>query len=378
MAGSWRTTARKMAVAAAAATRTRATRSLRRLLEEASASDVSGPTSQPTPLHFLEPARDLSVPVPTHGIGFRPTPSTVRPIAVSEPMSSDHDDDAPVPDPIISRIPERMAAVFGERAEDEAVDDPEAAPRPLTPAVPPHRLVPPVTAPDPDDIIFGERRRPEARQPASEQELSSSPAPAKLAKDSRRRKRHRADGAISGTVTSTRGRGLRGMVVRVVDADKKTVTTTLTGAGGSYVVEGLPLGRYRIAVSDEDGDFAPRWVGGSTFASAAKLTVKDGRVRRRADVQLISAAAAEVDVRVRKKKVRITIEVTERGTGVAATGTVRLTTKVLATELALVKGRTSITLLGSATSSPALPEGLEVDYLGDDHVAPASVSAPLR
>lgn len=377
MAGSWRTTARTRAVAAATAVRTRASRSLRRLVDQASASDVGGPTSRPTPLHFLEPARDLSVPVPTYGIGFRPTSSTARPVAVSEPMSSDHDHDdaAPVPDPIISRIPERMAAIFSERAEDEVVDDPEAAPRPFTPAVPPHRLVARV---DPDDIIFGERRRPEAGQAEAAQERAPSPTPAKLAKVPRRRKHHRADGAISGTVTSTRGRGLRGMVVRVVDADKKTVTTTLTGAGGSYVVEGLPLGRYRIAVSDEDGDFAPRWVGGSTFASAAKLTVKDGRVRRRADVRLISAAAAQVDVRARKKKVRVTIEVTERGTGVAATGTVRLTTKALATELALVKGRARITLLGSATSSPTLPKRLEVDYLGDDHVAPASVSATLR
>ncbi|MCW2830061.1 MAG: hypothetical protein JWP31_753, partial [Aeromicrobium sp.] len=110
------------------------------------------------------------------------------------------------------------------------------------------------------------------------------------------------------------------------------------------------------------------------------VKVKPGRTRR-SDLSLRSAAGIHADVRPRKRKVKVDITVTERGTGVPATGAVRLSTSLFSTELPLVRGRTTITLLGSTGESDGAPEigsTLEVDYLGDKHSAPASTTAHLR
>jgi hypothetical protein len=57
---------------------------------------------------------------------------------------------------------------------------------------------------------------------------------------------------------------------------------------------------------------------------------------------------------------------------------VRISTKLFSTELALTNGRTTITLFGSAKSSPALSKKVGIDYLGTKHTQPGSASAKLR
>ena len=71
-------------------------------------------------------------------------------------------------------------------------------------------------------------------------------------------------------MVSTRGRGLSGVTVVVVDADDQVVGTTTTGRRGRYVVEALSAGAaYRVGARDTiDGDFTDSWHGGDDAASA--------------------------------------------------------------------------------------------------------------
>ncbi|KAA1395581.1 carboxypeptidase-like regulatory domain-containing protein [Aeromicrobium ginsengisoli] len=192
-------------------------------------------------------------------------------------------------------------------------------------------------------------------------------------------KHRRQHSAISGTVRSTRDRGLRDMQVVVLDEHWQVIATSVTGTDGVFVAEDVPPGTYRVMATDElDGDFGAGWHDSSAHARAGFIEVKEGRTRRNIDITLASAAAVDLDVEVRRKKAIVGIRVTERATGVRANGSVRVTTKQFGVELPLAKGRTAITLLGSADGSPRLSKKVRVDYLGTKHVQPGSASATLR
>lgn len=270
---------------------------------------------------------------PSHGIGFRSAPQHVAHSA---------DPDPPVTETVVAYEPR---PAFEEVEEVEEVDD-----------TPPPRHAAPVSPTTEDTAVV------HAAQPAI------------------RRGRHRREhSAISGTVRSTRGRGLRDMQVVVLDEQWQVVATAVTGFGGLFIAEELPSGAYRVMATDElDGDFGAGWHDGSPHAKAGILEVKEGRTRRNIDITVASTPAIDVEVDVRRKKAVVGIRVTERGTGVRAGGSVRISTKRFGTELPLTKGRTAITLLGSADGSPRLSKKVKVDYLGTKHVLPASTTARLR
>jgi hypothetical protein len=205
--------------------------------------------------------------------------------------------------------------------------------------------------------------RPVEIPPAPEESLAAIAEP-----ETRKGKHRRSHSAVSGIVRSSRGRGLRGMRVTVLDEDAMAVATTLTGSGGAFVVDELPPGVYRLTASDEaDGDFAASWHDGSTFDNAAAFTVRDRRTRRNTDVTLTSAAAIDVQVRSRRTKIVVTIRVTDRSTGSPAPGFVRLLTKLFDAELPLSKGTVRITLHGGPEFRRTLGKNLQVRYLGSDH-----------
>ncbi|MEJ7634914.1 carboxypeptidase regulatory-like domain-containing protein [Aeromicrobium sp.] len=284
-----------------------------------------------------------------------PEPEPV-PVFVSEPVS----------EPVFASVrPLRLSA---PPVEDTPVAEEDAAP------------VGDLTEP-----VFGKPTTPSPGPP-----IGLVPAPADQATGDRplaettdrrgnrgKHRRHRS--AVSGTVQSSRGRGLRGMVVNVLDERGEVVGTTLTGTGGSFIVEELPAGNYRLGVSDQsDGDFAASWHGESARALATILKVKDGRTRRKADVTLVAIAEVDLDVDLRKKKAIVHIAVTDRATGTPAEGSVRVSTKLFSTQLALNEGRATITLFGSAKGSPALTKKVDVTYLGSKHTRAAASSAKLR
>lgn len=229
---------------------------------------------------------------------------------------------------------------------------------------------------DPADSPVVRLTPPAAEETATEVEVGTAtpedPEPA-----SGRHRRHAS--ALSGTVRSTRGRGLRGMHVAVLDDGWNVAATTVTGAHGHFIVEDLVAGTYRVMAHDEiDGDFGTAWHDGTTSSQVGVLQVKPGRTRRRVDVVLMSTAAIDVDVEGRAKKAVVRIVVTDRGTGLPATGTVRVSTKQFSTDLPLAKGRAGITVLGTADGSPRLSKKITVDYRGTKHTQPSSTTTRLR
>ena len=169
------------------------------------------------------------------------------------------------------------------------------------------------------------------------------------------------------------------MQVVVLDEHWQVINTAVTGTDGAFVAEDVPPGSYRVMATDElDGDFGAGWHDSSAHPRAGLLEVRAGRTRRNIDITLPSAAAVDLDVEVRSKKAIVGIRVTERATGVRATGSVRVSTKRFSAELPLTKGRTAITLFGSADGSPRLSSKVKVNFLGTKHVLPGSASARLR
>ena len=378
---------------------------------------------------------------PSHGIGFRSEPRRREPAAempvISRPSGDEpegRDHVAPAA-PVIMPESVRTAAAFVQDLEDEdEVDDhvaesaeetpsdqpdaeqgepvseePEAAPsepvaepepepepepvRSLRLTAPPVEDTPITPEPTPvDELVEPPQPDPKpaiVEDPASVQPKDTKSDKAKRPKnkvkdkskkkDTTKGKHRRHTSAISGTVQSSRGRGLRGMQVTVLNDDELVIGTAVSGAGGAFVVEDLPAGSYRLVATDEtDGDFAAGWHGGKSLAKADSIKVKEGKTRRKAGVTLVSAAAIDLDVDVRKKKAVVEITVTDRATGTPAEGSVRVSTKLFGTELPLTNGRTAITLIGSAKGSPALSKKVTVDYSGSKHTHPESAKARLR
>ncbi len=245
---------------------------------------------------------------------------------------------------------------------DELVEPPDPTPEP-EPAI----VEEPASAKPQDKKSDKAKRRPKKKKDKSKKQEKA------------KGKHRRHTSAISGTVQSSRGRGLRGMQVAVLDDDELVIATAVSGAGGAFVVEDLPAGSYRLVASDEaDGDFAAGWHGGKSFAKADSIKVRQGKTRRKAGVTLVSAAAIDLDVDVRKKKAVVAITVIDRATGTPAEGSVRVSTKLFGTELPLTNGRTAITLLGSAKRKPRLSKKVTVDYSGSKHTRPESAKAKLR
>ncbi len=188
---------------------------------------------------------------------------------------------------------------------------------------------------------------------------------------------------ISGHVVSTRGRGLSGVTVVVVDADDQVVGTTITGRRGRYFVDGLAAGAaYRIGARDTiDGDFTDNWHGGDDAASATVLEpTEDGEVPD-IDVTLTGRVAIDADVDVKRKKVRVEVEVIDRTTGLPGEGTVTISTHHFSTRLPLTDGRANITLLTAREDQDAAERDgrrLRIEYPGSRHTGPATRTIRVR
>lgn len=355
MASNWRTTARMLATAAAASAVSKAADSVRRLLEEASKSpEVNGPVSQPAPLRLVDPTPGLKASVTPVA------PALIPSVAAQATMPHEFGPD-PVPTP--------ARGVGFQNAPRATVPTPVEAitESPVIAQAPPLKLH---TSASEEEITRKDRKK--DKKPPKK-------SPKKVASTTEERGKHRRDrSAISGTVTSSRGRGLRGVEVSVVDSDEVVVSTTTSGASGAFIVEDLPAGTYRVTGADPDGDFVTGWIGGASFAKASRLKVKDNSTRRKADLRLIAAADIAVKVDRHKKSTQLGIRVTERGTGVAATGRISVANKLIGVELPLNEGRAHVTLFGPQDGSAQPPKKVDITYRGDKHTAASSQSTKLR
>jgi hypothetical protein len=305
------------------------------------------PTPEARPPHEFGPA---PVSAPAHGIGFRSSPRHAAPTPEARSVSRSRGEQAAQPEPsTVETITGPDPTPTSTRDEDEEDFDDGPPPRHAASVRP--------TAP-----------------PLEETQAAAGPQAATQAGRHRRE-----DSAISGTVRSTRGRGLRGMHVAVLDDTWQVVATAVTGLGGAFIVEEVPAGAYRVTATDElDGDFGAAWHSDASHPRAGVLRVKESRTRRNVDITLASTAAVALEVDVRRTKAVVKIRVTERATGICAGGSVRISTKRFSTELPLTRGRAAIALLGSADGAPRLSKKVKVDYLGTRHVEPGSAAVRLR
>lgn len=198
-----------------------------------------------------------------------------------------------------------------------------------------------------------------------------------MKKDQADHKRPRAEGVVEGVVTSSRGRGLRGIEINLVSPDEVIVATATTEAGGRFTVENLPDGAYRLSAADPDDDFAPAWLGGTSFADAKKLKLSNKTPRRQVGLQLVAAADVAVKIVDHDGSATLRIRVNERGTGIAASGVVHVASKLIGADLPLAQGEVTVTLHASSPSTK-VPKKITIDYRGDEHTAPATDAATLR
>lgn len=348
----------------------------------APAAPVIMPTSVPTAAAFVQDRDDSDDDgePPVDASDDAPTPLTD---AEAEPVAEDVAEAFPEPvadEPVVEPVPEEPVDEPVEELAEEPAAEPEPAPvRSLRLTDPPieHAPVSPEPAPAAEEPVEPLAAVPEPAvfEPASSRFGFAKPGKAKRQKsdDDTKGKHRRRTSAISGTVQSSRGRGLRGIQVTALDDQDHVVGTAVSGAGGAFVVEDLPAGAYRLTASDESrGDFA---MGPDPVADPIK--VKQAKTRRNAGVTLVAASVVSLAVEVRKKKAVVEVTVTERATGIRAKGSVRVATKRFAAELPLSKGRTVVTLIGSADGSPRLAKKVKVDYRGTRHVLPGSATVKL-
>ncbi|WNB85388.1 peroxidase family protein [Cellulomonas sp. ATA003] len=144
-----------------------------------------------------------------------------------------------------------------------------------------------------------------------------------------------AEPGLSGTVTAG-GVALGGASVNVYTADTRTwLKSVLTGADGSYSLTGLPAGSYRLYVQPNEPGYANQWHAGTSFESAATITVSGATT---ADIALVGTHTLSGVVRT--------------GTGVLAGATVQVYTASTRTWL-----RSATSAADGAYSVAGLPVG---------------------
>lgn len=306
---------------------------------------------------YEEPTPDPPAPEPVAEELLAPEP------AVEPPAATPLD---PAPAPRRPRVRTLHISAPPVGPGDEPTPEPEAFEPPMPPADEPEEPVD-LRVDDLDDEDDFEESDDEITVPVDD--MSEGP---------------RTGPAITGKVTSTRGRGLSGITVSLVDRDDEVVASVGTGRGGEYVFDDVAPGVYRIAVTDDiDGDFASAWFGADEVDDAEPIELIDADTALRGvDLAMRSAVSLDAEVEVKRRKTEVEVVVTDNATGLPATGSVQVTTDLFSAVLPLVKGRASVTLIGSATEwgagVPRLPKRARLEFRGGKHSAAVTRTVKLR
>jgi hypothetical protein len=103
---------------------------------------------------------------------------------------------------------------------------------------------------------------------------------------------------ISGLVTSTDGSSVDGASVTIHGADRSIVNAAGVAADGTYTIDALPAGEYRLAfgaMKDAPGEFVEEWYSDATdFDSATVITIGEGEKLIGFDAEIAPHAEAIV------------------------------------------------------------------------------------
>jgi hypothetical protein len=86
-----------------------------------------------------------------------------------------------------------------------------------------------------------------------------------------------SEGSIAGTVTNTSNKNLEGIEVLVYGSAEELITSADTESNGTYTVEGLAAGKYKVEFVSKSGEYISQYYSGKAkFSEADEVTVAAG------------------------------------------------------------------------------------------------------
>ena len=165
---------------------------------------------------------------------------------------------------------------------------------------------------------------------------------------------------ISGKVTDTSGKALKGIGVRITAGDAQ-VTATTRSSGRFNIQESIPAGSYTVRFDDPKNGWASQYLGGGTDMSVRRrVTVTPGQPVSGLNTQLKSRTTAKIATKAGSGTAKVAVKITRKVTGSAPSGTLTLSADGITKTVVVTKGKATVTLSG-------LPKGvrsLVADYSG--------------
>lgn len=143
---------------------------------------------------------------------------------------------------------------------------------------------------------------------------------------------------LSGTVTDTAGKPLKGITVTVAAYDR--FESVVTRASGRFTVKGrLEAGAYRVRFSD------PKRIWAAGHLSST-LDLVPGQTIGNLDATLKSSVKVKTATKMGKGSAKVAFRITRKASGGAPSGTMTLSYQGLSESVAVKKGKVAVTLTG--------------------------------
>ncbi|MCL3819561.1 carboxypeptidase regulatory-like domain-containing protein [Aeromicrobium wangtongii] len=170
---------------------------------------------------------------------------------------------------------------------------------------------------------------------------------------------------LTGKVTDTSGKALKGIKVRLSSPDDGT--KTFTRSSGRFTVnEALRAGTYTVRYDDPKNVWASQYLGGGPDKSVRQtVVVTPGQPVRNLDTKLKSIATAKISTTPGNGSAKVAFQIKRKATGSAPSGTLTLSYQSISKTVTVAKGKATVKLSG-------LPKGtlsLVADYSGTGSTA---------
>ncbi|MET0928613.1 MAG: carboxypeptidase-like regulatory domain-containing protein [Aeromicrobium sp.] len=162
---------------------------------------------------------------------------------------------------------------------------------------------------------------------------------------------------VSGTVTDTSGKTLKGITVTIDSVD--TGAAGATRSSGRFTIkETLPAGEYRVRFRDPKNVWASQYLGRS-------IAITPGKAVRGVATKLKSISTAKIGTRGGEGTAKVAFKIKRKASGSAPSGTLKLSYEGISRTVLVTKGTATVTLRGL----PAGTLSLVADYSGTGSTA---------